>query len=72
LTISERPVVSNFEIINTEEYVKISLLKSDLIQQFERSYTRMDVTFAYLGGLFGMILIIFYGMTAYSEYAFEF
>jgi hypothetical protein len=72
LTLSERPVVSNFEIINTDEFVRLYLKKSDLIQQFDRSYTRFDSTLAYLGGLFGMALIFFYGMKAFSEYAYEF
>jgi hypothetical protein len=71
LTLNERPVVSNFEILNTDELVRIYLRKSDLIQQFDRSYTRFDATFAYLGGLFGMVLMLFYGMRAFSEYAFE-
>ena len=70
LTLNERPVVSNFEVINTDELVRIYLRKSDLIQQFDRSYTRFDATFAYLGGLFGMLLMLFYGMSAFSEYAF--
>jgi hypothetical protein len=72
LTLNERPVVSNFGIINTDEFVRINLKKADLIQQFDRSYTRFDVTFAYIGGLFGMVLMLFYGMMAFSEYAYEF
>ncbi len=50
---------SSYEITPTESYAKLYLRKSDNKLHLERSFTKLDDFLSYIGGLFGLITIIF-------------
>jgi hypothetical protein len=69
--ILDLPTVSNYEILtNNTEYAKIFIRKASVTTNYQQSFTRIDSTLSYIGGIFGLITIIMYGMKAYSEYSY--
>lgn len=49
----------------------INLKKSALSMDLTRSYTKLDSTLSYVGGLFGFLMVFFLFMRVYTQYSYE-
>lgn len=57
--------------VRSNEYAKLYIRKSPLSIEITRSFRRIDDTFAYIGGLFSTLLLIFRFMNLYNELSYQ-
>lgn len=57
--------------VRQKDYFKFYIRKSSLSLIYERSYTKIDDTFSYIGGLFSAIVTALLLMKKYNEISYE-
>jgi hypothetical protein len=53
------------------EFGSISIKKSSVSIGIVRTYTKLDSTLSYVGGLFGFLMLFFVFMRVYTQYSYE-
>jgi len=51
-------------------YCNFAFYKSGIVKNYERSFTKIDEIFSYIGGLFGTIVICLFFFNMYNGYSF--
>lgn len=51
-----------------ETYAVFFFFKSPVSRSYTRTFQKLDEVFAYIGGLFGTIIIAFFLMSSYNAY----
>jgi len=49
---------------------KFAIVKSHLVNTYDRSYKKLDEVISYIGGLFGTVISFFFIFNIYHSYAY--
>lgn len=61
----------NYVIDSSNAYFKFYLRKSSSNESIQRRFQKLDETFSYIGGLFGIIILFMSILKIYSKYCYE-